>query len=232
MKKIFFLIIISLIIFGIYKIFDESKINYLSIGDSLINGTNPYNYSGYGYNNYVKNYLERNDKLRSFNNYYYNNSLEGLTNDIKNNRTIVIDNKEYFIKKILRESDVIVISSGIDELAYNYQENNMNYNYQYFDKMYKNIENLIKEIKKYSVNDIIFIGYYNPNPLYTSEVDEFFYYINEKLSSLMKKNNVIYIDIYEDIKSGNYLDNPKNHHINTNGYLKIANKLLKYLENT
>ena len=34
-----------------------------------------------------------------------------------------------------------------------------------------------------------------------------------------------------EIKAGDYLDNPKNYHINTNGYLKIANLLLKYLEN-
>lgn len=231
MKKILFLLILFFSLFSIYKIFDEPKINYLSIGDSLINGINPYNYSGYGYNNYVKNYLERNNQLRSFNNYYYNNSLKGLTIDIKNNRTIVVDNKEYFIKKMLRESDVIVISSGIDELAYNYQEDNMDYNYEYFNKMYDDIEELIEEIKKYAINHIIFIGYYNPTKIYTSEVDEFFYHINERLSSLMKENNITYLDIYEEIKSGNYLDNPKNYHINTNGYLKIANKLLKYLEN-
>ena len=149
------MIVISL--FGIYKFFDEPKINYISIGDSLINGVNPYNIEGYGYNNYVKNYLERNDLLRSFNNYYYNNSLKGLTEDIKNNRTIMVNNEEYFLKKMLRESDLIVISSGMDELSFNYQEDNMDYNYQYFNKMYYDIEELIIEIKKYSINDIIFI---------------------------------------------------------------------------
>lgn len=230
MKKIIFLIMIFLSLFGIYKLFNEPKINYLSVGDSLINGVNPYNIEGYGYNNYIKNYLERNDMLRSFNNYYYNNSLKGLTEDIKNNRTIMANNKEYFLKKILRESDVVVISSGMDELSFNYQEDNMDYNYQYFNKMYSDIEELIIEIKKYTINDIIFIGYYNPTNKYTSDVDEFFYSINERLSNLMEKNDIVYLDIYEEIKSGNYLDNPKNYHINTNGYMKIANLLLKCLE--
>lgn len=229
MKKILFLIILFLSLFGIYKLFDEPKINYMSIGDSLINGVNPYNIEGYGYNNYVKNYLERNNLLRSFNNYYYNNSLKGLKEDIKNNRTIMVDNKEYFFKKMLRESDIIVISSGMDELSFNYHEDDMAYNYQYFEKMYSDIESLITEIKKYSINNIIFIGYYNPTKIYTSDVDEFFCSINEKLSNLMKTNNIIYLDIYEEIKAGNYLDNPKNYHINTNGYMKIANLLLKYL---
>lgn len=230
MKKILFLIILFLSLFGIYKAFDNPKLNYISIGDSLINGINPYNNTGYGYNDYVKNYLERNNKLRSFNNYYYNNSLKGLTEDIKNNRTIMVDDKEYFLKKLLRESDIIVVSSGMDELSFNYQEDDMKYNYQYFDKMYNDIEELILELKKYSINDIIFIGYYNPLKTYTSDVDEYFCYINEKLSNLMKNNNIVYLDIYEEIKSGDYLDNPKNYHINTNGYLKIANLLLKYLE--
>ena len=153
----------------------------------------------------------------------------GLTLDIKDNRTIVADNKEFFLKKVLRESDLVVISTGMDELSYNYQDD-MNSNYRYFDKMYSDIEDLIIEIKKYAINDIIFIGYYNPTKVYNSDVDEYFYHINEKLSSLMNKYNIKYIDIYEEIKSGNYQDNPKNHHINTNGYLKIANLLLKYLE--
>lgn len=229
MKKILFLLILLLSLSGIYYLFKEPKINYLSIGDSLINGVNPYNNSGYGYNNYVKNYLERNGKLRNFNNYYYNNSLKGLTLDIQNNRTIIADNKEYFLKKVLRESDLIVVSSGMDELSYNYHQD-MKENYQYFEKMYNDIEELIIEIKKYSANDIIFIGYYNPTRIYTSEVDEFFGYIRDKLSKLMNSYDIQYIDIYEEIKAGNYQDNPNNHHINTNGYLKIANLLLKYLE--
>ena len=230
MKKILFLLLLALCLAGIYYIFKEPQINYLSIGDSLINGVNPYNNEGYGYNNYIKNYLERNNKLRSFNNYYYNNSIKGLTQDIQNNRTILVDNKEYFIKKVLRESDLIVITSGMDELSYNYQKNNIKDNYQYFEKMYNDIEKLIIEVKKYAVKDIIFIGYYNPTKIYTSEVDEFFGYIREKLSILMKKYNIEYLDIYNEIKAGNYQDNPNNHHINTNGYLKIANLLLKYLE--
>lgn len=217
-------------LFGIYKLFDEPKINYLSIGDSLINGVNSYNIEGYGYNNYIKNYLERNNKLRSFNNYYYNNSLKGLCEDVKNNRTILVDDKEYFLKKILRESDVVVISSGMDELAFNFQADNMGYNYKYFEKLYNDIQELIIEIKKYSINNVIFIGYYNPTKNYTSDIDEFFCSMNNRLSQLMKKNEIIYIDIYEEIKSGNYLDNPKNHHINTIGYMKIANLLIKYLE--
>jgi len=90
MKKILFLIILFLSLFGIYKAFDNPKLNYISIGDSLINGINPYNNMGYGYNDYVKNYLERNNKLRSFNNYYYNNSLKGLTEDIKNESLLAL----------------------------------------------------------------------------------------------------------------------------------------------
>ena len=54
MKKILFLIILFLSLFGIYKAFDNPKLNYISIGDSLINGINPYNNTGYGYNDYYE----------------------------------------------------------------------------------------------------------------------------------------------------------------------------------
>jgi len=109
MKKIIGFLLCFLTVFLIFIFTKDEKINYLAIGDTLTRGVNSYNFYGNGYNDYVKNYLKRNNLLRSFNNYYYNNSLKGLTEDIKNNRTIMVNNKEYFLKKMLRESDLIVI---------------------------------------------------------------------------------------------------------------------------
>ena len=229
MKKIIALLVCLLSVFLIFMYSSDNKINYLSIGDTLTRGINSYDVIGYGYNDYVKNYLNRNDLLRSFNNDYYNNSIIGFENDIINNKTIVLNDKEYYIKKMLRESDLLVISLGMDELAYYF--NNSDRIHQEFDKMLLNLEDFINVVRDYTKNKIVFVGYYNPTKNYTSDIDELFYYIDDSLIKMLNKYDVDYISIYEKVKSGNYLDNNKNYHLNSKGYLMIANEIINYIEN-
>ena len=230
MKKIIILLLCLLSVFLIFVFSSSPKLNYLAIGDTLTRGINSYDVIGYGYNDYVKNYLKRNDLLRSFNTDYYNNSIIGFENDIINNKTIIINDQEYYLKKLLRESDLLIISLGMDELAYYFNED-VSYVHQEFDKMLVNLEDFIKVVSEYEKNDIVFIGYYNPTKNYTSDIDELFYYIEDSLIKMLKKYNVDYISIYEDVKRGNYLDNNENYHLNTKGYLMIANKIIDHIEN-
>lgn len=230
MKKIIILLLCLLSVFLIFVFSSSPKLNYLAIGDTLTRGINSYDVIGYGYNDYVKNYLKRNDLLRSFNTDYYNNSIIGFENDIINNKTIIINDQEYYLKKLLRESDLLIISLGMDELAYYFNED-VSYVHQEFDKMLVNLEDFIKVVSEYAKNDIVFIGYYNPTKNYTSDIDELFYYIEDSLIKMLKKYNVDYISIYEDVKRGNYLDNNENYHLNTKGYLMIANKIIDHIEN-
>ena len=229
MKKIIILLLCFFSVFLIFVLFKDNKINYLSIGDTMVRGVNSYNIIGNGYNDYVKNYLKRNNLLRSFNTDYYNNSIIGFESDIVNNKTIVVNNKEYYLKKQLRESDLLVISIGMDELSY-YFSNDVYSVHQEFDKMLLNLEDFIKVVVDYAKNDIIFIGYYNPTKMYDSDIDELFFYIEDSLMNRLKKYNVDYISLYETIKNGNYLDNDSNHHLNSKGYLVVANKIIDYIE--
>ena len=200
------------------------------MGDGLIKGINAQNKISYGYNDYVKEYLENKGKLFFFNNSFYNNKISGLTEDIKNNRTIWNNNKEFYIKKILRESDVLVISIGMEELKDNYDKYNINNNYIYFNKMYSAIEKLINEIKKYAKGTILFIGYYNPTIYYDSKTDEFFYNLDIKLNRLMMKNDIVYINMYEIVKGNHYKDNLDTPFLNSYGYKKLATSIEYYLE--
>ena len=118
MKKILIILLCPLIVYIIFILANDNSINYVSIGDSSIKGINQYNIVGYGYNDYVKNYLIRNNLEHTFNNYYFNSSIDGLKNDIQNNKILMINNHEYSIKKVLRESDLLVISTGMDELNF------------------------------------------------------------------------------------------------------------------
>jgi len=230
MRKLLYFLITFVGIFLIYMHFDKQKVNYMSIGDGLILGKNPYNMVSYGYNDFVKDYLNKNDRLSFFNVSFYNNKISGLLDDIKNNRTIWDNDKEYFIKKFLRESDMLVISVGMEELFENYDKYNMDSNYVYFNKMYHDIEELIHEIVKYAKGKIIFLGYYNPTSYYDSEVDEFFCYVDIKLNRLMMNNDISYIDLYEKVKGKNYQDGINTPFLNAAGYRKISESIEFYLE--
>lgn len=229
MKKIITILSCILIVFLIFVLAKDNKINYLSIGDTLTRGINSYDTYGNGYNDYVKNYLKRNNLLRSFNSDYYNNSIIGFESDIINNKTIVINDKEYYIKKMLRESDLLVISLGMDELSY-YFNNNINSVHQEYDKMLLNLEDFINVVRSYAKNKILFIGYYNPTNTYNSDIDELFYYIEDSLDKMLKKYDIEYIKLYEKVKRSNYLDNNNSYHLNSKGYLMIANEIINYIE--
>lgn len=232
MKRFIIFIVTLLSLFFVFKLASDKKINYISIGDSLIKGINSYGIETFGYNKYVKSYLEKNKMLRNYNDYYYNYNSVSLTEDINNNKTYYLDDKEYFFKKILRESDLLVISIGMDEIAHYFSLDGIDKLYINHQNFYNNIQKLIKEVKKYAKNNIIFIGYYNPLNVYTSEVDEYFYFLNNSMRKIMNENNVIFLDIYEKIKSGNYLDNPSNHHLNIKGYQIISDVIIECLKNT
>ena len=224
MKKIIYLILSVIIIILIYLEYSNLEYNYVSIGDELINSSN----SKENFNDYVKEYLIKNNRLKSFNNYFYNSTIVGITNDIKKNRTIRIDDKEYYIKKVLRESDFLVISIGMEKIINNYDKYDMNKNYRYFDKMYNEIEKLIIEINKYAKGEILFLGYYNPTNYYDSKTDELFYNMDLRLNELLEKYNIIYIDLYDKVKGNQY----KNDFalLNFYGNKKISDIIEYYLE--
>lgn len=230
MKKIGVICLTLVFLFLIYYHFDNKKINYVSIGDGITRGINIYGYESYGYNDFIYDYLKKKNKLGEFNSYFYSPTVLKLTKDIKDNKTIRVDYNEYYIKKVLRESDMLVISVGEDELAKNYNKYNMEKNYIFFDKMYAEIDNLIKEVKKYAKGQILFLGYYNPTNYYDSKTDEFFIDLDVRLNELMMYHDIVYIDLYEIVKGNRFKDSDNHHELNIRGFKKIANIIEYYLE--
>lgn len=219
MKKLTILLITVLIIYVIYNVLSIRRINYISIHDNVLGS----------YNNHIKNYLLIKNKLDGFNSEFNNSSIIKIYQDIRNNRIIRINNQDYYLKKELRESDILVISVGMEEIISNFNKYDMKTNYSYFNNMYSNIEKLISEIKKYTYGKIIFLGYYNPTNYYDSHIDRFFYDIDIKLNRLMMDNDVIYIDLYELIKENNYKEKDMVI-LNNDGIKKLASIIEFYLE--
>ena len=216
MKKIIYFLLTFFGIYIIYSNFNNNLVNYVSFNDTL---------NCYNYNEIIKNYL--NNHLLNYNNLFINKDINSLIKDIKNNKTIRFNDKDYYIKKDLRESDVLVIFIGEEELSKNYSKFDMNKNYYYFNKMYNDIELLINEINQYAKGKIMFLGYYNPTNYYDSKTDEFFFDIDNRLSNLMIKNNINYIKLYEIVKGNNYKSDEI--HLNIEGNREIAKIIKTYL---
>lgn len=228
MKKIIIFITIILIVFLIFIYAKPNKINYMSIGDNIMIGVSSYNRIGYSFNKYIENYLIENNYLKNYNDLYYNNSIKGLINDIKINKLINKDNKEYYLKKELRESDYLVISIGMNELYYRVSNYNKEILKREFNIMYNSYIELFKLIKKYAKNEIIFLGLYNPYNEYNNDIDNDFNNINIKLNNLCNKYNIKYLELYQKIKNGNYLNN--NYYLNNKGNILLANLIIDNIE--
>ena len=171
----------------------------------------------------------KNNKLHHFNNYFCNKSISGLIKDIQNNRTIRIE-EDYYLKKVLRESDIVVVNVGMERIINSYDKYDMNKNYRLFDELCIEIESLIKEIRKYAKGDVLLIGFYNPTNYYDSKTDELFYNTDIKLNNIMEKYSSIYIDLYDKIKSNQYKDAKKPYLLNSYGERMISDTIEYYLE--
>lgn len=235
MKKLFFYLFIFISIFLIYKLTFKYGINYVALGDSLSNGKSPYGNNNYGFTNYISDYLEEFNILNNFNSTFISN--EYRINDIYN--AIKFNDKN--IKRLLRESDLVTITIGINDLFYDVNTDNMDVvlknnrelNIKLNEIIY-NYNNLLKEIRKYAKKDIIIIGYYNPFPYitnYKKEIDRLMIDFNNKCRNIAIENNIHYIDIF-DIFDNNYkyLPNPFDMHPNNYGYKAIFDKIKTQLD--
>ena len=235
MKKLIIIVVLILVFtFIIYKTNEDNLIDYMSIGDSVNLGINSYGNYAYGYNDYVKSYLENNNLLHKYNAYYSkdNYTILELINDINNNKEVIYNDKTYNIKRELREADLVTLAIGMDVLtdilmdAKDFEDIKSS-----LDTMAFYMEKLLKSLKSLSKSKIVLIGYYKPFQDSNVEVEKALTYLNDKYKNIAKNNSIIYVDIYNSIKEDiNCLPNNKDYHLNSHGYLKIANEVIKKIE--
>lgn len=243
-KKSIFMLLVLVGIFLIYKLNTNNKINYLALGDSFAAGQNPYGEIGYGYTDYIKDYLKKENILNNYTKEftYSEDRINDLTNKIRKNEKVKIQNKDVSIQNAIEKADIITISIGANDLFEKTGLKDMSYNlenidkfYEYLDDMKKDLDELLKLIRKYNNNQIILIGTYNPlstiSSKYTRELEPIFLKINEIYSNISKNNNCEYIDIYEIFKENpEYLPNPTDIHPNIEGYEVISSQIINILK--
>ena len=230
--KLIVFIITCILIYIIYiNNSNVKRINYISLGDGYASGINSYGEKNYGYSDYLKDYLNSNNKLNNYCNYSSNDmKIKDLYNDILINKQSI--NNES-MKQALRDANILTISIGLNDLIYrkSIQTNNIgNKEDIIIQNIMIDLDELITEIKKYYKYEIYIIWYYNFYPQNSVE-NKLLNKLNIKYKQFSKKNNLIYIDnsnMNSNLKL--YLNNPNSHFPNIEGYKKIYSNILMDLE--
>ncbi len=232
MLKILILILLLLIVYLIYIFFKNDKLNYIALGDSVAEGMNPYGEIGYSYTDYIANYLKKEKKLSYYTKKYTKSGYitENVINDIENNNEL---------KKDLRESDLVTISIGANDFLKHIKIGEMSVDNIREIKtkiatVFPNIEETIKEVKKYAKNQVIIVGYYNPIPFLFNtngnDLDILFAYMDDEYQKIADKYDCDYVSLYLLFKNNSsYLPNPADIHPNLDGYKAISKEVIKVL---
>lgn len=247
--KLLFLLLVIISTLLIYKITYHKGYNYVSLGDSLAAGRNPYGEENYGYSDYVKDYLESRKFLKSYVKDFATSgyTINNLKDDIKNNKRLEIDDEQVSIRKVLRESDIVTISIGANDFIealhidkYNRDDierilENKALHKSEIDNIANNLNDLLIEVKKYAKNEIILVGYYNPLPHlsnYKNEIDDLIAYGNQKFSQIADSNEIYFVDIFDDFDGQlKYFPNPFDIHPNSFGYKIISSRIIEVINN-
>ena len=221
MKKIIFTIILFLSCYLIYTLTNNNNLNYVTLGDSLSKGVTPYFANGYGYSNYIVDYLKKNNKLNSYNDDF--TSIDYRITDLINLININYETNNQTINQAIHSADIITISVGMQELYYKINTNDTNI-YTYIDKMLEDTEELFTLIRKNNNKKIYMLGYYNTK----STNQDLFNYANIKLKEICQKNKITYIDTQSIFyKNTTYFENPNSFNPNLQGYYKIYEKIIE-----
>ena len=180
--KLFILIILSLSVYFIYNYTNNSKIKILIIGDYLTDKLNK--------NKYLSKY-ESNHK-----NYIINKNY--IKKDLTINELLLLV-KNTSLKKELLESHILLLNIGYNDYLFKslLKKNNIINNNPLEEEQIE-LEELLKEIRKYYKNTIYIIGYPNFNNNYL---------LTNKVNTILKEKDITYIDTYNLTKNENEENN-------------------------
>ncbi len=226
--KLLFMVLILVFVFSIYHLFPKQKLNYIALGDSVAEGRNPYGETGFSYADFFYERLNQEGKIKDYKKEYSHSGY--TTTDVIND---IIRSGD--IKRDLRESDLVTISIGANDFLDSLDLKNVNLdNIDLYKKnmksIFPNIDQCIKEVRKYAKNKIYIIGYYNPLPflynLGSEKIDALFHSVDQAYQTIADKYDCVYISNYELFKEHpEYLPNPMDIHPNLKGYEAMADAL-------
>ncbi len=192
LKTALILALTLFIVFVIYLSHIDKKVYYVALGDYQALGLTNTGEITYGYTDYIKDILKKENKLETYIIGYAqdNARITDLINDIEQNKKIQIKNKMQTLKNALIKADLITLSIGMNDLFYKIGVNSdlqsLNYSeiYYHIDEMMEDMENLFELLREYCKEDIIMTNFYNPIDIQNEQLNEVLNYANKRLNEL------------------------------------------------
>ena len=198
-KKIILTILVgSVLTFFIYKIFYHEDMNIMTLGDGVGTGLTAYNVKGYSYNDYLKDYYEKNSILKEYITEFSNaeETTETLILKLQNNYTL--ESTGLSITQAISKAKILTVSIGMNELSHK-----MEIETKEIETYINNIEKIFKLLRIYNKKEIFLTSLYETSFLNNTKVTE----INNRLKQLCDTYQVHYIDITDILKNKEYIFN-------------------------
>ena len=173
-------------------------------------------------------YLKNNPQIEDYNILFVNKDYRiiDILNTIKYNKEMITDNKSISIHQIIKKSDIIIISIGMNDIYYKL-DNNSKEIYTYVNTMITNYEEILKEINKYNNKKIFVLGYYN----ITNKQNDIFTYTNYKLEKITNKYNNKFVNLNKYFyNKEEYLQKKNKYYLNNKGINKINDFIVENLK--
>lgn len=235
LKIALFFSIVVLAVFVIYLTTIDKSISYVAIGDFLTVGVTADKEENYSFADYVNKYLEEQNVVEEYINDFADNTYRttDLIRNIKDNKKVLVGDKERTLKNVLIKADLLTVSIGTNDVISIMSSESSNSNfYDYLDSILIDMDELFSLLRQYCKEDIIVIGYYNPyygNKKYNSA----FSYMNTKVNYLSQKYNIKYVDIYELYEDNlDFLPVINDIHPSKLGYSSIFDMIKPILDDT
>lgn len=220
-KKIILTILVgSVLTFFIYKIFYHEDMNIMTLGDGVGTGLTAYNVKGYSYNDYLKDYYEKNSILKEYITDFSNaeETTETLILKLQNNYTL--ESTGLSITQAISKAKILTVSIGMNELSHK-----MEIETKEIETYINNIEKIFKLLRIYNKKEIFLTSLYETSFLNNTKVTE----INNRLKQLCDTYQVHYIDITDILKNKEYIFNNTSFYFNYRGHRNISEEILKHL---
>ena len=220
-KKIILTILVgSVLTFFIYKIFYHEDMNIVTLGDGVGTGLTAYNVKGYSYNDYLKDYYEKNSILKEYITEFSNaeETTETLILKLQNNYTL--ESTGLSITQAISKAKILTVSIGMNELSHK-----MEIETEEIETYLNNIEKILKLLRIYNKKEIFLTSIYETSFLNNTKVTE----INNRLKQLCDTYQVHFIDITNILKNKEYIFNNTSFYFNYRGHRYISEEILKHL---
>lgn len=223
MKRRYKLILIilfgSALTFLINIITFESQLSLVSLGDGFSLGMTSYNVAGPSFNDYLKENLEKQNKLDSYNNEF---SQAHLTihelNEYLEDNTLGKFTRTP-IKQTIASADIITLSIGLDEFADLSLQNGLLT--EAMDNYIKEINIFLHNIREFYDKKIIIVGLYPAYKFNQNNAIE----VNNMLQKLAGEYNAQFLDIIAYHLNKDYYLNDMSYYLNYKAHKKIAENL-------